>query len=161
MNFMKHKRVPLSGAMVACCAVFAPLGCSGGEAQDCQKLYEASPAHWCLSLEEFEFYACSSGGENDPTDDTCFLTCTGLLEEDEALCYQVERCQENCSWDTDMSGCEVAYYGGPNTDCISYENYFIAACDPRNDVGVRACVQDCYEQAANCAEFNSCQGACS
>ncbi len=136
--------------------------CSDGVAEEdptpsCADLYDTSPANPCMTDDTFAFYACSP--DEDVTDDACFLACVDPLTDGDTLCYEVEVCIGACSTDDD-TGCQNGYNGAPNAACIDYQDYYMAVCDPRGDLSAQACVQDCFETAADCAAFETCLSDC-
>ncbi len=160
MNERKTFRAAIAAAMslLAVSAAGCPATDTGGDpTPTCSDLYEVSPANQCLSEDTFAFFACSP--EEDMTDGACFLACVEPLEDEVTLCYDVEACSSDCSTD-DASGCQNAYNGAPTASCIAYQDYYIAACDPRGDTSTQACVEDCFESAADCDAFDTCWEAC-
>jgi len=124
---------------------------------DCEQLYEDSLVNQCMDYSTFEFHGCSP--EEDLTDPECFLDCIAELEDGELLCFNAEQCSTDCSTD-DATGCENAYYGMTNQECLSYQEFFLQACDLRVESSYRACVSNCYENEPDCDSFDACVLGC-
>ena len=128
-----------------------------GGGDNCRDMYDNSLVSECMDYRTFEFYACSP--DEEMTDDACFINCIEGLADGEELCYDAERCTIDCS-DDDATGCENAYYGMDNQQCLSYKEFYILACDPRGDKTVQGCIMNCYENEDGCDNFWDCAGEC-
>ncbi|HPM77427.1 MAG TPA: hypothetical protein PK961_10070 [bacterium] len=162
---MKFLKAMLFGLLIMTMAMFFLAACDGdddddgdgGDDFDCQEAYAQTLANQCLEYGTFEFYACSP--EEDLTDPACFRGCIAELTDGADLCYETERCEIQCS-DDDATGCENAYYGMSNVECLEYKDFFNLACDPRLDTAERACASFCYENEEGCDAFAACLENC-
>ncbi len=127
-----------------------------GDDFDCRETYDGLPANQCIGYSSFEYYGCT---EDDITDPACYIACLQGLEDGEWLCYEAEVCLGDCS-DDDATGCQNAYFGMPNAQCVEYKEYYRHACDPRITANMRNCYAYCFENQDNCDDFVECVMGC-
>jgi hypothetical protein len=129
--------------------------------ENCREVYDSIGAEPCIDYGFFADLACEPSGDDDMYDEGCYAACLETLREDEFLCFDItERCYRGCSID-DNTGCANMYGGAAGGACMTYEEYFIAACDPRGDRGAQNCAASCFEDnGADCEAMDTCLSGC-
>jgi hypothetical protein len=144
--------VPAKLRALGTIALVAILGCDN---YDCDKKYQSTGAVECTEKALFRAMAC----DGELMDEDCYRECLEGARPGKYLCYDHDQCYSKCTED-DGSGCGNAYIGN---DCFTYEEFYLAACDPRRAPEMQQCTRACNPSGGptpTCATLRQCYQNC-